>query len=67
MVWVNNGDSCPYCKALDGMTISIEEVFIEQDDEFQPDGADRPLSRRTDIRHPPLHGGCDCGIQAVIE
>jgi len=67
MMWVANGDSCPYCSSLDGKIVGIEEVFVEKGQEFQPDGAERPLSRRVNISHGPLHTGCDCGVVAVVE
>jgi hypothetical protein len=62
--WVTMGDSCPYCKAMDGRTISINKLFLSPGEEFQPDGADGPMTTTTDIGHPPLHGGCDCSIRA---
>ncbi|MBA7533849.1 hypothetical protein ES705_26095 [subsurface metagenome] len=57
------GDSCPYCKALSGKVIGIDEYFLTKGD-FQPDGAERPLMVTSNHRHPPYHGGCDCGIEA---
>lgn len=54
------GDSCPYCEALNGRTIGIRETFIRKGEKFQPEGADTPLTTKTDIRHPPYHAGCDC-------
>lgn len=62
--WVTLGDSCPYCKAMNGRTISINKLFLAPGEEFQPDGADNPMTTTTDIGHPPLHGGCDCGVAA---
>jgi HK97 family phage portal protein len=64
MTWVANGDSCPYCMELDGRTVGIEEVFVPKDTDFQPDGAEQPMRRGSNTTHPPLHGGCDCGIVA---
>jgi len=59
------GKSCPYCSALDGRVIGIEEAFLTEGD-FQPEGADRPLTVTSTYNHPPYHGGCDCGIEASI-
>ena len=57
------GKSCPYCTALSGMVIGIDEVFLPAG-EFQPEGADEPLIVSSARRHPPYHDGCDCGIEA---
>jgi len=59
------GKSCPYCSALDGKVIGIEEAFLTAGD-FQPEGAERPLTVTSTHNHPPYHGGCDCGIEASI-
>lgn len=64
MRWVAVGDSCPYCRALDGRVVGIRDVFLGKNVDFEPEGAERPLSRRHDIRHGPLHDGCDCQVVA---
>lgn len=64
MRWVAVGDSCPYCRSLNGTVVGIRQTFLSKETEFQPDGADRPLKRRHDIRHGPLHDGCDCIVTA---
>ena len=55
------GHNCPYCDALNGKVIGIEENFLSKGD-FQPDGADAPLKVTSDHSHPPYHDGCDCSI-----
>jgi len=62
--WHAFGDSCPYCKSLNGKKAGIREFFLEIGD-FQPEGADKPLTLSNNVRHPPAHGGCDCGISAA--
>jgi HK97 family phage portal protein len=62
---VSYGKSCPYCLALDGKIIGIDEYFLTKG-EFQPDGADEPLIVTGNCSHPPYHDGCDCGIDAGI-
>jgi HK97 family phage portal protein len=57
--WVTMGESCPFCVSLNGKTCSLDEAFLAKGEELQGEGAD-VLTRRTDIRHPPIHGGCDC-------
>lgn len=63
--WVTSGDSCPYCRNLDGRIVAIDRPFVDVDEDFKPDGADKPLRPNRKIGHPPLHGGCDCQIVAV--
>ena len=58
---VSYDKSCPYCEALDGKVIGIDDNFLTSG-EFQPDGADRPLTVPYNHKHPPYHPGCDCGI-----
>lgn len=65
-VWVSLGDSCPYCVALNGRVVEIEKFFIEKDTDFQPEGAERPISIRYSVGHAPAHGGCDCMIMAEV-
>lgn len=59
------GDSCPFCDALDGMVIGIEEKFLSAG-EFQPEGADAPLIVSSAKGHAPYHDGCDCSIIAEV-
>ncbi len=65
IVSMAHGDNCPYCTALDGRVIGIDEAFLEPGD-FEPDGAERPLNVNSTLRHPPYHDGCDCSIEASI-
>lgn len=65
LVSVSYGKSCPYCLALDGKVIEIQGAFLEPGD-FQPEGAERPLTVTSIRRHPPYHDGCDCGIEASM-
>jgi len=54
------GENCPYCDSLDGQIIGIDSYFIQAGKDFQPDGADKPLTSADNLRHAPYHGGCDC-------
>jgi HK97 family phage portal protein len=65
LVWRSVGDSCPYCTDLDGKEAHISGYFLEAGVEFEPEGADRPLSRHFNVRHGPLHDGCDCQTMAA--
>ncbi len=62
LTWMAFGESCPYCSDLDGRTVGIEDTFLSLGAEFQPEGAERPLTVRNDVRHGPAHGGCDCMV-----
>jgi len=62
--WVARGSSCPYCSRLDGRIVGIQEAFLSPLIPFHPEGADRPLTPRIPIRHPPAHDGCDCMVVA---
>lgn len=60
--WAAFGQSCSYCNALNGRTVGIEQFFIPADSEFKPDGATIALKPSVNIRHPPVHQGCDCMV-----
>lgn len=66
-VWRASGENCPYCKALNGKVIGVEEKFFESSSTFLPEGATEPLRFNSDKRHPPIHNGCDCSIEGVTE
>lgn len=66
LIWRNYGDSCPYCKSLDGKVVGRDEWFLQAGMEFLPDGADKALTPQRNVRHPPAHKGCDCLISAGI-
>jgi hypothetical protein len=61
-VWRSSGGSCPYCTGLDGRTVEVEGAFFEPGDEFNPEGAERPLTFTSSIGHPPVHQGCVCSV-----
>lgn len=58
--WRAVGDTCPYCSALDGQVVGVTEYFLVAGEEFQPDGAEKPLTTNQNRGHPPAHRGCDC-------
>lgn len=61
LISVATGKStCPYCRALDGKTIGINEYFLLGGTDFRPEGAEAPLKVSHSKRHSPYHGGCDC-------
>lgn len=63
--WVAVGKSCPYCEALNGKIIGIENNFIGKNEELDPAGGNGPMKSYENKSHPPLHRGCDCTISSV--
>ena len=64
--WVTIGENCPYCNALSGKVIRHGGAFLNAFENFQPEGAEKPLKRATTVRHPPAHAGCDCTVAASL-
>lgn len=64
LMWVADGESCPYCQDLDGKRVGISSFFVEGGTDFQPEGAAEPLKVRRSVGHPPVHDGCNCSIIA---
>lgn len=63
--WRAFGESCPFCNAMNGRTVSIEAPFVTTGDEVSPEGT-APLVVKRFVGHPQLHGGCDCTVVASI-
>ncbi|MCG5220276.1 phage portal protein [Streptosporangium sp. KLBMP 9127] len=58
--WVTFGsDDCPFCGALDGKVVGIEESFAVEGSSL---GLGEQLQIARNVHHPPLHPGCDCQI-----
>jgi HK97 family phage portal protein len=64
--WVTFGETCPYCRSLDGRTIAIEGYFLEEGQDFKPIGGSSPLRPSSNVGHAPAHRGCDCAIVASV-
>jgi HK97 family phage portal protein len=63
MTWIASTDACPYCRGLNGKTISVEENFLSKDDVYMPEGTKKALNLSYgDIPSPPVHPGCRCTI-----
>jgi HK97 family phage portal protein len=62
--WIASGESCPFCRQLSGKTAGLEEYILTDGNEL--DGGDAaPMRISRNVRHGPLHGGCDCVVRAV--
>lgn len=60
--WTTSGsENCPYCDAMNGRTVGVQEFFVPLGGEVAPEGQP-PLRPHRSLRHPPLHGGCDCVV-----
>ena len=62
LVWRALGDTCPYCKRLDGKVIDSRANFIAAGEAFAGEDTDVPLVPKHNIGHAPAHRGCDCTI-----
>ena len=62
--WVASGENCPYCNALNGQIVGIRDNFLVMGEDFQPEGAERPLRPQGNVGHAPAHDGCDCMVVA---
>lgn len=59
--WSARGDSCPICKQLDGRRIPINGAFVSAGDTVEAEGV-APLPIKREMKHGPIHGGCDCVV-----
>jgi HK97 family phage portal protein len=63
--WLASGSSCPYCRQLAGKSAGIEEHIISAGSALDGDGHESgSMQIRRNVRHGPLHGGCDCTVAA---
>ncbi len=58
------GDSCKFCRALDGKVVAIGEEFISAGESVTAANGET-LTVKTGRRHGPIHEGCDCTVRAV--
>lgn len=59
--WRTVGKTCALCNSMSGRIVRSGEPFLAAGDTLGAAGVS-PLKPRRHIRHPPLHGGCDCII-----
>jgi HK97 family phage portal protein len=62
IMWVASGNSCPMCKALNGKVVGVERTFAAVGDVLDAGEGRTPFTVSSNIKHPPLHKGCDCTI-----
>ncbi len=63
--WMARGDSCPFCKDLDGKVVGIENHFVGAGAKIDAGDGSTPMLVRHKKRYGPLHKGCDCTVKAV--
>ena len=63
MRWVTIGDNCPYCDEMEGRVVEIVKNFIGGGETITPEG-EQTFTTTRNMRHPPLHDGCDCMVAA---
>lgn len=51
---------CPFCRAMDGTEIDINQNFLELGAEFEGDDGQVMTANYTAISGPPLHPNCGC-------
>ena len=66
VMWAARGDACQYCRALDGEVVAVGESFVPAGGTVTGEDGEA-LTVNNKRGHPPLHGGCDCGVRAVQE
>lgn len=60
LVWMATGKSCPYCQAMDGRRMRIGQPFVDEGGAVDGGDGQPPLAVNRTVKHPPIHGGCDC-------
>lgn len=66
LVWKANQGACPLCMELDGKRVGIKEYFLVPGESVTPDERPGGLVAGQNLAGPPLHGGCQCSLQAGI-
>lgn len=60
LTWQIVGDTCPFCRKLDGKVVGIADPFIAAGGKVT--GLEQVLNIDRNTFHPPLHPGCDCQV-----
>lgn len=71
MQWFANPGACPYCDALDGTVVGLDDTFVAQGDSVDTtDDNGNSVSYQADygdVNNPPLHPNCSCTIIPVTK
>jgi HK97 family phage portal protein len=60
--WVAFGKNCDFCGHLNGRTVGISSWFAQAGESIPGADGQTPLKPGSNVRHPPLHNGCDCMV-----
>ncbi len=60
--WVWNGGDCRICPNLHGKVVEIGRPFVNKGDRLDTGEGFTDMIVKTVRAHPPLHGGCLCGV-----
>ena len=61
--WIASGRNCPFCSRLNGKVVGVEATFVNEGDELEGEPDQPKLRVKRPTKHPPIHGGCDCGLK----
>lgn len=62
--WIAMGaQSCSLCQELDGEVVSVQQNFVERDQELEGEDGNE-MTVQKPCGHAPLHDGCQCQIVA---
>ncbi len=62
--WIASDETCGLCTQLNGVTVGIDQNFLEDGDELR---AQEPFKIRGSIAHPQLHEGCACMVAPLMK
>jgi len=65
--WITNPGACQFCSALDGTIVRLGANFVEKDGSVEGDDGGTYTNTYEDVKHPPIHPDCRCGLVPVIE
>ena len=62
-VWLPAGDACPFCLAMDGIAVGLDENFLDEGDTQEVEWREQDIEMKQnygDVKGPPLHPNCRC-------
>lgn len=65
--WITNPGACQFCKSLDGNIISLGSTFLQKGSDITGTDGGTYVNTYEDVKHPPTHPDCRCGLVPVIE
>ncbi len=68
-VWLPAGDACPFCLAMDGIAVGLDENFLDEGDTQEVEWREQDIQMTQgygDVKGPPLHPNCRCVLVAEL-